>query len=212
MKISEEIAEILRDNIISGVYKPRERLTEEDLSDRFFVSRTPIREALKQLESAGLVKIIPYKGAFISEVDLDEIRSTYELRSVLEAFVVELAVPNITADNINQLQETMKRLETCIAEVDKLGYATEDENFHNIIFGQCPNKVALKVVQELLQKTAPFRRLSWRTTASMENSMKGHRNILASIIAGDAAASSMYAAKHIRLYLKENLTDSPQTR
>lgn len=86
MKISEEIAETLRDEIIAGIYKPRERLIEEELSDRFFVSRTPIREALKQLESAGLVTIEPYKGAFIADKDPNEIRDIYELRCVLEAF------------------------------------------------------------------------------------------------------------------------------
>lgn len=65
MKISEEIAETLRDEIVAGIYKPRERLIEEELSDRFFVSRTPIREALKQLESAELVIIEPYKGPLL---------------------------------------------------------------------------------------------------------------------------------------------------
>ena len=83
MKISEEIAQTLRDEIIAGVYKPRERLIEEELSEKFFVSRTPIREALKQLESAGLVQIEPYKGAFISDIDLEEIRNIYDLRCVL---------------------------------------------------------------------------------------------------------------------------------
>ena len=84
MKISEEIAETLRDEIIAGVYKPRQRLIEEELSDRFFVSRTPIREALKELESAGLIAIEPYKGAFVADRNPSEIRDIYELRSVLE--------------------------------------------------------------------------------------------------------------------------------
>ena len=88
MKISEEIAQTLRDEIIAGVYKPRERLIEEELSEKFFVSRTPIREALKQLESAGLVQIEPYKGAFISDIDLEEIRNIYDLRCVLESVVM----------------------------------------------------------------------------------------------------------------------------
>ena len=91
MKISEEIAETLRDEIVAGIYKPRERLIEEELSEKFFVSRTPIREALKQLESAGLVKIEPYRGAFVAEVDLEEIRNIYELRCILESFVAGLA-------------------------------------------------------------------------------------------------------------------------
>ena len=210
MKISEEIAETLRDEIIAGIYKPRERLIEEELSDRFFVSRTPIREALKQLESAGLVTIEPYKGAFIADKDLNEIRDIYELRCVLEALTTELAVPHVTTDIINQMQQALDRMEAYIDANEKMGFARENERFHNLILAQCPNKVAVKEVNSLLEMTAAFRRLSWHTASSMRASMTGHQNILNAIRAGDAEAAGQYAARHIRLYLKENLTNSSQ--
>lgn len=210
MKISEEIAITLRDEIIAGVYKPRERLTEEELSEKFFVSRTPIREALKQLESAGLVKIEPYKGAFIADIDLEEIRNIYDLRCVLESYAVGLAVEQITADVISQLRSCLTRMEESIEAANTVGFAIEDEKFHTLIFSRCPNKVAIRFVQQLLDLTGSFRRLSWRTIDGMRNSMKGHQKIFAAISAGDAASASMYAARHIRLYLKENLSDSQQ--
>lgn len=210
MKISEEIAITLRDEIIAGVYKPRERLIEEELSEKFFVSRTPIREALKQLESAGLVQIEPYKGAFIADIDLEEIRNIYDLRGVLEAYVVGLAVEHITADIIGQLRSCLTRMEESIEAANTVKFTIEDEKFHSLIFSRCPNRVAVRFVQQLLDLTASFRRLSWRTVAGMRNSMKGHQKIFAAISAGDAEAASMYAARHIRLYLKENLSDSPQ--
>lgn len=153
MKISEEIAETLRDEIIAGIYKPRERLIEEELSDRFFVSRTPIREALKQLESAGLVTIEPYKGAFIADKDPNEIRDIYELRCVLEAFTTELAVPHITADIINQMQQALIAWNPISTQMTMLGFARENERFHNLILEQCPNKVAAKEVNSLLEMT-----------------------------------------------------------
>lgn len=210
MKISEEIAETLRDEIVAGIYKPRERLIEEELSEKFFVSRTPIREALKQLESAGLVKIEPYRGAFVAEVDLEEIRNIYELRCILESFVAGLAVECITSEIISSLRESLRRMELCIDAGDMMGFALEDERFHSLIYGQCPNKVAVRFVQQLLDLTSSFRRLSWRTTNGMRNSMKGHQKIFDAIMAGDAEAVSMYASRHIRLYLKESLTDSQQ--
>lgn len=208
MKISEEITEILRDDILAGIYKPRQRLIEEELSERFFVSRTPIREALKRLETAGLIEIEPYKGAFIADIDLNEIRDSYELRCVLESFVTEHAVAYITTDVINQLQCSMERMENCILAGDNRGFAQEDHHFHALIFDHCPNKVAVKVLNEQLERTAAFRRLSWRTTGGMQNSMKGHKNILDAIKAGDPEAASIYASRHIRLYLKENLSKS----
>ena len=169
MKISEEIAQTLRDEIIAGVYKPRERLIEEELSEKFFVSRTPIREALKQLESAGLVQIEPYKGAFISDIDLEEIRNIYDLRCVLESFVVGLAVESITADIISQLRSCVMRMENCVEVGDAVGFAAEDDKFHSLIFMRCPNKVAVRYVKQLLDLTASFRRLSWRTVTSMRH-------------------------------------------
>ena len=114
MKISEEIAETLRDEIIAGIYKPKQRLIEEELSEKFFVSRTPIREALKQLEAAGLVTIEPYKGAFISDVDLEEIRNIYELRCVLEAFVTAQSVEHINPETVAQLRGCLERMNMCI--------------------------------------------------------------------------------------------------
>ena len=210
MKISEEIAETLRDEIVAGIYKPRERLIEEELSDRFFVSRTPIREALKQLESAELVIIEPYKGAFIADRDPNEIRDIYELRCVLEGFTTELAVPHITADVINQMQRAIEDMNTYLASDDKSSFARENEHFHNLLLEQCPNKAAVKMVHSLLEKTAAFRRLSWRTASSMQNSMTGHQNILEAVKGGDAKAAAQLASRHIRLYLNENFTTPSQ--
>ena len=212
MKISEEIAETLRDEIIAGVYKPRQRLIEEELSDRFFVSRTPIREALKELESAGLITIEPYKGAFVADKNPSELRDIYELRSVLEGFTTELAAPFVTADTINQMQQAIEGMEICIAADDKVGFAAENGRFHDLILEQCPNRAAVKMVNNLLEQTSFFRWLSWRTAASMKNSMVGHRKILEAIRSGDAEAAGQYAARHIRLYLKERLADSLRER
>ena len=88
---SDEIAELLRDAIISGELKPRERLIEMDLSARYNVSRTPIREAIRNLEAAGLVKLIPYKGAIVADVDVAEIQSIYEVRATLEGMATSVA-------------------------------------------------------------------------------------------------------------------------
>ena len=82
--------------------------------------------------------------------------------------------------------------------------------FHSLILEQCPNKTAAKMVNNLWEMTAAFRRLSWRTASSRQNSVKGHQNILAAIKAGDAKAAGQLASKHIRLYLNENFTTPSQ--
>lgn len=212
MKISEEIAETLRDEIIAGIYKPKQRLIEEELSEKFFVSRTPIREALKQLEAAGLVTIEPYKGAFISDVDMEEIRNIYELRCVLEAFVTAQSVAHINPETVVRLRSCMDRMDMCIESGDTAGFASENTNFHAILYERCPNNVAVQYVQKLLDRTAAFRLLSWRTVSGMQKSMEGHRRIFAAIVAGDVEAAQKHAAQHIRLYMNEELIPRTQKR
>lgn len=211
LKISEEIAEALRDDILSGVYHPRERLVEEELSEKFFVSRTPIREALRQLEAAGLVKIEPYKGTFVADADLEKIKDIYELRSVLDGFLVESVVPCITPETIRRMEALIEKQQQCLDNDDKSGFAEHDDAFHSLLYDCCPNAVAVRIARQLLTMTVAFRRLSRRTTTSMEGSLQGHRNILAAIKAGDAEKAAAYAKKHIRLYLKDNLPDPPRT-
>lgn len=212
LKISEEIAETLRDEIIAGIYKPKQRLIEEELSEKFFVSRTPIREALKQLEAAGLVTIEPYKGAFISDVDLEEIRNIYELRCVLEAFVTAQSVEHINPETVAQLRGCLERMNMCIDTSDTVGFAAENTSFHAILFERCPNKVAVQFVQKLLDRTAAFRALSWRTVSGMKKSMEGHQRIFEALVAGDAEAAQKHAAQHIRLYMKEELIPLTQKK
>ena len=212
MKISEEIAETLRDEIIAGIYKPRQRLIEEELSEKFFVSRTPIREALKQLEAAGLVTIEPYKGAFISDVDLDEIRNIYELRCVLEGFVTAQSVEHLNPEILAQLRGCLERMNMCVETGDTTGFAAENVSFHTILYERCPNKVAVQFVQNLLDRTAAFRVLSWRTIGGMKKSMEGHQRIYEALVAGDAKAAQKHAAQHIRLYMKEELIPLAQQK
>lgn len=201
MKISEHIAEVIRDRIVDGIYAPRQRLIEEELSAEFFVSRTPVREALKTLEAGGLVKIEPYKGAFVADADINEIKDIYEVRSLLEAFVSQQAAPFITAKTINDLQESIQQMENAVSSGDKGVFAQSNEHFHALIYAHCPNKVAVHLVETLLNQTTTFRRLSWQTMRSMEVSLAGHRDILEAIRAGDAERVGKLSHRHIRLLL-----------
>lgn len=207
MKISEEISEILRDEIISGKLMPRERLLEEDLAKRFHVSRTPVREAIKRLESAGLVKIEHNKGAFVSDRDVSEIKNIYELRMVLEGYATETAIPYINIDTVGKLEETIKKMENCYESNDAVGFGIENEFFHRLILDCCPNTIAVKFIYDLWELTGPVRRLSWRTISSMKRAIEGHRQILDAIRSGNREAAGQHASNHIRLYMNENIAE-----
>lgn len=208
MKISEEISEKLRDEIISGKLMPRERLLEEDLAKRFHVSRTPVREAIKRLESAGLVKIEHNKGAFVSDRDVSEIRNIYELRMVLEGYATEAAIPFINIDTVGNLEKTIRKMENCIETNDAMRFGIENETFHRLILDRCPNTIAVKCIYDLWELIGPVRRLSWRTISSMTRSIEEHKQILNDIRNGDRKAAGRHASNHIKLYMNENLAEN----
>ena len=207
MRISEEIAKRLRDEIISGVYKPRERLIEAELSKKYNVSRTPIREAIKQLEAAGLIKVEPYHGAVIAEIDAEEIRDIYETRCALEGTAAYLATIRMTPERLVLLEQSLSKLEQYVREKEKVGYTEENERFHQLIYSQCGNKVLLGLINDLLERTATFRHLSFRSTSNIRLTLKDHKNLFHAIKAGDAAKAQALSAEHIRLYLSQEILD-----
>ena len=111
MAAGDEIAELLRDAIISGEYKPRERLIEAELSQRYNVSRTPVREAIRNLAAAGLVTVEPYKGAVVADLDVDEIREIYTVRVALEGLATRLAAARVPEEALQQLAALEEELD-----------------------------------------------------------------------------------------------------
>jgi len=207
MRISEEIVEHLRDDIISGVYKPRERLIEAELSKKYNVSRTPIREAIKQLEAAGLIKVIPYHGAVIAEINAEEIRDIYEVRSILEGRAAYLATSRITQETLILLEQSIIKMGKHAQAKEKLLYAEENERFHRLIYSSCGNKLLIELINELLERTASFRRLSWQSSTNIETTISVHKSLYHALKSGNAEKAQILCSEHIRLFLTRQNID-----
>ena len=93
------IAESLREEILRGALAPGQALRQEELADRFGVSRLPVRDALLRLEAQGLVHVFPNRGAFVISLSADEVTEIYEMRLLLEGDILERAVPRMTPDD-----------------------------------------------------------------------------------------------------------------
>src|SRR5215210_7340520 len=93
------IADSLREDILRGTIPAGQPLRQEELANRFGVSRLPVRDALLRLEAQGLVVVFPNRGAFVVSLSVDEVREIYDLRVLLEGDLVEHAVPRMTADD-----------------------------------------------------------------------------------------------------------------
>src|SRR6516225_8008324 len=107
---SDFMASLLRELIISGDLKPGEQLRQRDLAERFGVSVTPVREALRWLESEGLVRYDAHKGATVVEAEAGATREKYQIRAVLEGLAAFLAAPRISDEDIRELESYNERL------------------------------------------------------------------------------------------------------
>ena len=105
--LSARVFHAIREDILNGKYQANEELKEKSIGEELGVSRTPVREALRQLELEGLVHIIPNKGAFVEGITLKDVKDIYEIRALLEGLCARWAAENITQEQIEELEENV---------------------------------------------------------------------------------------------------------
>ena len=201
MRISEEIIEQLRDDIVSGVYKPRERLTEIEIAKKYNVSRTPVREAIKQLEAGGLLKVDPYRGAMVADVDIAEIRSGFEVFEILESAAARMAAEHTSPALIFQLEQSLEKMERFLKEKQTLLCAQENENFHRCLYGSCQNRVLVSILDDLTGRVMAYRQLAFRSSVKLRLAIEGHRKLVEALRSGNSLLAQQLCSESIRLYL-----------
>ncbi len=181
------VRDLLEEAILEGDLKPGQRLRAEALAQRFGTSRTPIREALLQLEAQGLVDVEPNRGAVVRSFDPDDLRDLYELRALLEPKAAALAAGRITDADIERLDE--------LCGADDLIVA--NEAFHRIIIeaaGSPRLTVAMRAASGIPRT---FRSVFWHDDRQREESMMCHRRLVAAFRARDAHLAEAVMRMHI---------------
>ena len=147
------IAESLRHEILRGEIPPGQPLRQEELAERFGVSRLPVRDALLRLEAQGLVHVFPNRGAFVISLSPEEVREIYEMRILLEGDVLERAVPRISDDD-------WRRIEAANAESVRTANGPEwvegDWKFHRALYEPAGRPRQLAMVEQLRGTVARF--------------------------------------------------------
>ena len=105
--LTEKIYHNLRSDILTGIFKDKEELKENTIAKRYGVSRTPVREAIRQLALEGLVDTIPNKGAFVHSIHQKDVNDAYAMRSLLEGLAARWAVANITKEQLEEMEEIL---------------------------------------------------------------------------------------------------------
>ena len=202
----------LREDILSGVYKEHEELREITIGEELGVSRTPVREALRQLELEGLVTIIPNKGAYVTGITPKDVYDIYKIRSMLEGVCARWATEHITEKQIEELEEVLLLSEFHLQKKgeEKAEQVTElDGKFHKVLYEASDSRILEHVLSDFHKYVQMARALSVGEQNRAQKSVQEHREILEAIRNRDEDLAEELANRHI-LNVMENLHLSKQ--
>jgi len=194
---SEQVREQIEELIATGEFPPGMRLDETELAQRFDVSRTPLREALFQLASVGIVVMQPRRGTVVAELSPHRLVEMFEVMGELEAMCGRLAARRMTAQDHAQLLETHRACQRAREAMDPDAYYYENQRFHHIIYRGSHNEFLAEQAMALHRRLSPYRRLQLRVRDRLPTSFSEHEGIVEAIIAGDAELTSQRVREHV---------------
>lgn len=194
------VFETIRENILNGVYKENDELREATLGAELGVSRTPVREALRQLELEGLVKIIPNRGAFVTGITKKDVRDIYIIRSLIEGLCARWATENITDAQVEELEEIILLSEFHLNR-DKTEQSNQvvelDGKFHQVLYEACDSRILQHVLSDFHKYVRLARKTSVADRNRAEKSIQEHKEILQAIKDKDAVRAEHWANAHM---------------
>jgi DNA-binding GntR family transcriptional regulator len=198
--LADEIAATLSEEIMSGRLRPRDRMIETELAERFGVSRAPVREALRLLESEGLVAR-GTQGMLVTELSASEAFDIFEILGHLEEMYTARATPKIGDDDLGLLARLLDQMEEAARAGNITLYYDLNSKFHGVIRDACPNRPLVALIESLGRKTLRFRRLAMSLPGRIGHSIDEHRQIYLAIAARDPERAGRAArASAVRAY------------
>ncbi len=195
--LASAIRRRLADRIFNGEFPPKSKLDEKELAAQFGVSRTPIREALRQLDTAGLVEIRPRRGAIIVPVDKERLGYAFEAAAELEALAASWAAARATLIERKELEKFHLEGAQAFEQNDPERFAAVNRHFHDRISELARNPSLAEAVSAVRVQTAPFQKAQFTHYENMEASQKEHEQIIDAISFQDTETARRLMKEHI---------------
>ncbi len=195
--LSDRVFETLEEEILTGVLQSGETVSENKLSARLGVSRTPVREALHRLEQEGLVSNDPGKGAVILGVTKQDLLDIYEIRLRIEGLAARLAAQSITESQIASMRELVELQEFYAAKGDSERIRDLDSRFHSMIYSFCTSRVLADTLRGLHHRIERFRRMSVVDSERASRTSHEHSAIIEALAAHDSDSAERLLIEHI---------------
>lgn len=196
--VTSYVLDTIRDGILVGRFPLGSRLDQQALADDLGVSVIPIRESLRQLEAEGLVSIYPRRGAFVTELSVDELKEIYEIREVLEDLATRLAVPNLSPSTLQQLGGIIDQMEGATAAHDFARLLELNHSYHFSIYEAAHRPFLLQMISSLWDRCSLYRRLYTYLPDRAPQALSEHKEIYAACQAGGPVAAGQAVRQNIR--------------
>lgn len=181
----EAVLTEVRRLIATGRMRPGEQIVQEALALELGVSRVPLREALKILEGEGQVTYEAHRGYFVALLSLADLLEVYRMREILEAEAVSIAIPRMTADDIDRFEEAALDVERASADADLTTMAKANRRFHATLIEACALPRMVRTIRQLWDATEVYRAVYYTDGGNRTRVLDEHRRMVAAVRAGD---------------------------
>lgn len=200
---SDDMAHRLESEILNGTLPPGTRLDEHSLARRFSVSRTPVREALRQLVSSGLVNIRPHHGAVVRQLTLAELIEMFQVVAELEGLGARLAARRISKAERDELRSSHEACKQHAKKRDEESFLNENYRLHDILLLASRNRFLISETRKLVRRVNPYRRFVTQRSGVMEKSILEHAAVIAAVENGDGVAAHDLMRAHLNILGEE---------
>lgn len=187
----------LRSDILQGKLKTGEKLTEQRICNEYSVSRTPVREAFRQLELDGLIETIPNRGAFVLGVTPEDIQDMYVLRKAYEAIAVQWAIERITPEEFEELKEAYEFMEFYTMKKDPEKMLSINMHFHELIYNAAHNKMLKHTLSSYQFYTKQTKTNQTYVDGYLDEVLQEHQQIFQAFVDRDPTAGARAVTYHL---------------
>lgn len=204
--LSGAIVEKIRQGILAGQYPAGSQLRQDALAEAYGVSRIPVREALFQLEAEGLVRIVPQKGAVVSELSVAEINDVFELRALLEPRLLLSSAPQLDQQDFITLDKIHEAFMTATANGDVQQYGQLNAQLHMALYRRSNLPKSRQIVTSLLQTSERYTTLQLSNPGAMSRAMREHRDMINLCRSREFDKAAHFLRGHIETVREDLLT------
>ena len=196
LTLREKILENIRDAIVAGTLKAGSRVSEPELAERYGISRTPIREAFRQLESEGYLTVIPRRGAVVSEFSPRDVEEFYAIKSIMEGYAARRACENLSEKDLDRLQAINDKLAELAKTGDIKNFFKVHNGFHELFIKAADNEKLRELIAGLVTKFQRLRFTSLSLPGRMVISVQEHEKIIDAFRKKDADLAETLVRKN----------------